>query len=138
MRAAVGVVLDPLHHMLARQPSFVVDDAYPPLVAPTAMPDCDSSGVVPASQMLPLPLNGELEVRPPLPQMVVYRSLKMAQAVGAGLVCAQGHEFVLACAFSSGDAAVGGDCGLQRRRGLEVDGVGLGEGAGTEQRLSQP
>ena len=53
--------------MLAGQIALVVDNAYPSLVAATSMPDCDSSCVVPSSQMLSLAGDGELEVRSSLP-----------------------------------------------------------------------
>jgi hypothetical protein len=77
MCASVGVVLDTVDNVLAGQVPLVVDNAYAPLVSSAPVSHCDASGVVSPSQVLSLPRNGELEERPPLPQVVVYGSLEM-------------------------------------------------------------
>jgi hypothetical protein len=107
MCSSVGVVLDPFDNVLAGQVALVVDNAYAPLVSSTPVSHCDASGVVSPSQVLSLALNGELEERPPLPQMVVYGSLEMTQTGRAGLVCAQRDELLLPRALGREHTAVG-------------------------------
>lgn len=138
MRAAVRVVFDSLHNVLAGQVPLVVYDSYPPLVPAASVPDCDPACVVPASEMLPLALNGELEVWSALPQMVVDGTLEVAQTGCAGLVRSQWDEFVLSRALCAGDTAISSDRGLQRRRRwLQIDSLGLCIGAGAQQGLAQ-
>lgn len=124
MCAAVGVVFYPVYRVLPRQVTLVVDNAYTPLVSATSVPDCDFSRVVPSSQVLPLPRNGELDVRPPLPQVVIDGPLEVPQAVGAGLVGAQRNELVLSGVLGLHNAAVHGDGGRDGRLGGLLEGVG--------------
>lgn len=76
--AAIRVVFDAVHDVLAREVPFVVDNADAPLVAAASVSYGDLAAVVPASEMLALPSYGELQMRPPLPQMVVYWSFQVA------------------------------------------------------------
>ena len=140
--AAVGVVLYPVDDMPARQVALVVDDAYSALVAATTVPHRDPARVVPAAQVLPLPRDGQLEQRPPFPQMVVDGPLEMAQAGRAGLVGAQRDVFFLARALCLQSGAVGCKERLRGRgcgcgRGVDGLGVSAGKGAGSQERSPQ-
>lgn len=125
MGAAVRVVFNAVDDMLAREVALVVDNADAPLVAAASVPHGDLAAVVPSSQMLPLPRNGELQMRPALPQMVVDGSFQMAQTGRAWLVGAQGDELVPSWLFGLEDAGVGVDGGLECGRGCVFNGGGI-------------
>jgi len=125
MGAAVGVVLDAVHDMLAWEVALVVDYPDTPLVTATSVSHSDLAGVVSAAQMLSLACNGKLEMRSPLPEVVVDRPLQMAQTRSAWLVCAQGDELISSGSFILQQAAIDIDSGLQGGRGCMFNGGGI-------------
>jgi hypothetical protein len=127
MCAPIGVIFDPFDEMLSRCKSLVVDYPYPPLVAATTVPHCDSARVVSSTEMLAFLGEGELEMGPAFPEMVVDGSLEMSQTGCAWLVGLQWDEHLSAGAsFGGCSSATGDDTGLKGRRRSVVDDGGIG------------
>lgn len=80
VRAAVGIVLDTLNHLLARLLTLEIDNSYPPLVPAAAMSYSDLTSHVPASfSLTDLRIREHLEWSA-LPEMLVDGSLQVPQA----------------------------------------------------------
>lgn len=96
------------------------------------MPHCDSASVVPPTEMLALPGNGQFDERTSLPEMIVDWALQVSKTGRSRLVCAQRNELLFPGALLLKQLAVQGDCGLESRRRNVVDGRGIGAGRGQD------